>query len=118
MFICDNFLPVSSCEKRAETTVVQLWHSGGLLKKSGYDQPYSVPKYYKGNVFANYDLLTVSAQPCVSVFTSMMRQSEGVVQATGVSRTDMYYNSKFLQNCKRDVRCSSLQWICRSLKNR
>ena len=102
VFICDNFLPVSSCEKRAETTVVQLWHSGGLLKKSGYDQPYSVPEYYKGNVFANYDLLTVSAEPCVSVFTSMMRQSEGVVRATGISRTDMYYNSRFLQNCKRE----------------
>ena len=37
VFICDNFLPVSSCNKRPETTVIQLWHSGGLLKKAGYD---------------------------------------------------------------------------------
>ena len=37
VFICDNFLPVSACEKRPETKVVQLSHSGGLLKKSGYD---------------------------------------------------------------------------------
>ena len=102
VFICDNFLPVSSCDKRAETTVVQLWHSGGLLKKSGYDQPYSVPEYYKGNVFANYDLLTVSSDCCVPVFTRMMRQPEGVVKATGVSRTDMYYSRKFKANCKRE----------------
>ena len=102
VFICDNFLPVSSCKKREETTVVQLWHSGGLLKKSGYDQPYSVPKYYKGNVFANYDLLTVSADCCVPVFTRMMRQPEGVVQATGISRSDMYYSKRFIDNCKRE----------------
>lgn len=102
VFICDNFLPVSSCQKRSETTVVQLWHSGGLLKKSGYDQPYSVPEYYKGNVFANYDLLTVSAPCCVPVFTRMMRQPEGVVQATGISRSDMYYNKSFLKNCERE----------------
>lgn len=102
VFICDNFLPVSSCEKRRETKVVQLWHSGGLLKKSGYDQPYSVPQYYKGNVFANYDLLTVSADCCVPVFTSMMRQPEGVVQATGISRSDLYYSKRFLDNCKRE----------------
>ena len=102
VFICDNFLPVSSCEKRKGTTVVQLWHSGGLLKKSGYDQPYSVPEYYKGNVFANYDLLTVSAECCVPVFTSMMRQPEGTVQATGISRSDMYYNKRFIENCKRE----------------
>ena len=102
VFICDNFLPVSSCEKRRETKVIQLWHSGGLLKKSGYDQPYSVPEFYKGNVFANYDLLTVSAECCVPVFTSMMRQPEGVVQATGISRSDMYYSRRFIDSCKRE----------------
>ena len=28
VFICDNFLPVSSCKKRKETEVIQLWHAG------------------------------------------------------------------------------------------
>ena len=35
--ICDNFLPVSSCRKRRETTVIQLWHGCGAFKKFGYD---------------------------------------------------------------------------------
>lgn len=102
VFICDNFLPVSSCRKRAGTTVVQLWHSGGLFKRSGYDQRFSVPEYYKGNVFANYDLLTVSAQCCVPVFTRMMCQPQGVVKATGLSRTDIYFNQKFKDKCSKD----------------
>ena len=31
VFICDYYLPVASCRKRPETTVVQLWHSCGLM---------------------------------------------------------------------------------------
>lgn len=93
VFICDNFLPVSACSKRPETKVIQLWHSGGLLKKSGYDTTEDIPKMYKGgSVYKNYDLLTVSAPCCVPVFTKTMRLSEGVVQATGISRSDFYYD--------------------------
>ena len=88
VFICDNFLPVSACTKRPETKVVQLWHSGGLLKKSGYDTTEDIPKMYKGgSVYKNYDLLTVSALCCVPVFTKTMRLAPGVVQATGISQS-------------------------------
>ncbi|MBS6442852.1 MAG: CDP-glycerol glycerophosphotransferase family protein [Clostridium sp.] len=98
VFICDNFLPVSACEKRPETKVVQLWHSGGLLKKSGYDTTEDIPKMYKGNsVYKNYDLLTVSAPCCVPVFTKTMRLASGVVQATGISRSDYYYDDVWNQ---------------------
>ncbi len=98
VFICDNFLPVSACEKRPETKVVQLWHSGGLLKKSGYDTTEDIPKMYKGDsVYKNYDLLTVSAPCCVPVFTKTMRLASGVVQATGISRSDYYYDEAWNQ---------------------
>jgi CDP-ribitol ribitolphosphotransferase len=98
VFICDNFLPVSACTKRPETKVVQLWHSGGLLKKSGYDTTEDIPKMYKGDsVYKNYDLLTVSALCCVPVFTKTMRLAPGVVQATGISRSDCYYDEAWNQ---------------------
>ncbi len=100
VFVCDNFLPVSSCKKRSGTKVVQLWHSGGLFKKSGYDTPYSVPEYYKGNVFANYDLLTVSAKCCEPVFERMMRQPPGVVRATGISRSDVLLSKRSIRLCR------------------
>ena len=54
VFLCDNFLPAASCNKREETTVVQMWHAGGMLKKYAYDTPRDIPAYYKGNVFKNY----------------------------------------------------------------
>lgn len=102
VFICDNFLPVSSCNKRPETTVIQLWHSGGLLKKAGYDTDDSVPEMYKGNVFKNYDLLTVSAPCCVKVFESSCRQPEGVVKALGISRSDIYFNEDYNKTCREE----------------
>lgn len=93
VFICDNFLPVSSCKKRRETMVIQLWHSGGILKKSGYDTTDDIPKMYRGNVYRNYDLVTVSAPAVVPVFQSFMRQPEGIIQATGTSRSDWYFDA-------------------------
>ena len=33
VFICDYFLPAAACRKRRETTLVQLWHSCGLMKR-------------------------------------------------------------------------------------
>lgn len=102
VFICDNFLPVSSCRKRSGTKVVQLWHSGGLLKKAGYDTEDSVPSMYRGNVFGNYDLLTVSAPCCVDIISRSMRQPAGVVQATGISRSDVYFDDDYNEQCRRE----------------
>lgn len=100
VFICDNFFPVVSCRKSKETRVVQLWHSCGLLKTMGYDTKDDIPKYYIGNVYKNYDLVTVSAPACVDYLTRAMRQPEGVVQPLGVSRTDTYFQKSWTEACK------------------
>ncbi|MCD7866696.1 MAG: CDP-glycerol glycerophosphotransferase family protein [Clostridiales bacterium] len=100
VFICDNFLPVSSCRKREDTTVVQLWHSCGALKKTGYDARDDIPAHYVGNIYKNYNLVTVSAPYAVPALSGAMRQPEGVVCATGVSRTDIYYDPAFQKRCR------------------
>lgn len=98
--ICDNFLPVSSCNKRKETKVVQLWHALGSYKKFGYDTDDDIPKYYKGNVFKNYDLVTVSGEKCVKAFESAMAQPKNVVKALGVPRSDLFLNSEYSKTAK------------------
>ncbi len=100
VFICDNFLPVSACKKRKETKVIQLWHAGGIMKKAGYDAKDAVPEMYIGNVFANYNLWTVSSPNCVPVIENSMHQPKGVVQATGISRTDIYYDEEYNARCR------------------
>ncbi len=100
VFICDTFMPVSSGPKDNITKIVQLCHFSGPLKKIGYATNDDVPSYYKGNVFKNYDLVPVSSELYVPLLTEAMRQEPGVVQALGVSRSDVYYDEKWVMDCK------------------
>ena len=94
--IQDNFLPVSSCRKRNGTKVIQLWHGCGAFKKFGYDTPDDIPHFYKGNVYKNYDLITVSSPYCRPFFASAMRVKDPkCVRATGCSYTDCYYDEAY-----------------------
>ena len=100
--ICDNFLPVASCDKREETKVIQLWHACGCYKKFGYDAKDDIPPDYHGaNVYRNADLVTVSGEAAVRAFTSAMRLPESCVRPLGVSRTDLYFREKWIERCRK-----------------
>lgn len=100
VFICDYFLPVASCKKRPETKVVQLWHSCGLMKKIAFDTGEDIPKNYRGSMFDNYSYLTLSADICVDVHARALRLPRERIFATGVSRTDHYFDKKWNERCR------------------
>lgn len=101
VIICDNYLPVSSCHKRKRTRVIQLWHGCGAFKKFGYDACDDIPDMYRGNVYRNYDIVTVSSDYCVSYFKSAMQiQDDSVVCPLGVSCTDRMYDMEFMDSCR------------------
>ncbi len=99
VIICDNFLPIASCKKKKATTVIQLWHGCGAFKKFGYDASDDIPEGYKGNVYKNYDLVTVSGKACVPFFESAMRL-EKVIKALGVSHTDRLFDTEYISKCR------------------
>jgi CDP-glycerol glycerophosphotransferase (TagB/SpsB family) len=98
--ICDNFLPAAPCRKKPGTKIVQLWHACGWYKKFGYDAKDDIPEGYRGNVFRNTDLVTVSGKAAVEPFCSAMRLTEKQVKAVGVSRTDLYFDEKWRDGCR------------------
>lgn len=100
VFICDTFVPVSSGAKAKGTKVAQLCHFSGPFKKIGYATEDDIPAYYSGGVFKNYDLVTASSALYVPILTDAMRQEPGVVQALGVSRSDVYFDEKWVARCK------------------
>ena len=99
--ICDNFLPAAGCRKRPQTKVIQLWHACGSLKRFGYDTTDDIPASYRGHVFRNTDLVTVSAPWCEARFASAMRLSKDHVSALGVSRTDRYFDPAWTEEARR-----------------
>lgn len=100
VFICDYFLPASSCRKREETKLIQLWHSCGLMKKIAFDAGEDIPKNYHGNMFGNYTYLTMSAPVCVPVHAKALRLDVSHIAATGISRTDYYFDETWKKNCR------------------
>ena len=98
--ICDNFLPVASCRKVPETRVVQLWHACGAMKRFGYDSTEDIPASYKGYVYANVDLVTVSGEAAVGPFASAMRMERSHIAALGVSRSDRFFDPAYLKACR------------------
>ncbi len=99
VFISDYFLPAASCNKRKETKVIELWHAGGMLKKMGYDAKDDIPTYFKGNPTKNFDLVTVSADFCVPAYESAFKLEPGIAKATGIARTDLYYDDAYNKKC-------------------
>ena len=102
VFICNYFVPCTACRKREETSVVQLWHSCGGLKKFGYDTPDDINSHYKGNVTKNFDLITVSSAECIGFFNSAFRLTKSIVKPLGVSRTDIFFDKDFKDECKEE----------------
>lgn len=100
VFVCNYFVPCTACKKRSETTVVQLWHSCGALKKFGYDAPDDISSHFKGSVTRNFDYYTVSSPYCVGVFESAFRLEKGKAVAIGISRTDQLFDKNFAEKCR------------------
>ncbi len=98
--ICNNFLPVAACKKRKETKVIQLWHGCGAFKKFGYDASDDIPKGYRGNVYKNYDLVTVSGKCCAPFFRSAMRLGKGIIKPLGCCMTDRLFDREYIKLCR------------------
>lgn len=99
VIVCSYFLPVAACRKRKETMVINVWHGCGAMKQFGYDSKEDIPEHYKGNPFANTDIMCVSGEACVKPFESAMRYDEAMVLPIGVSVTDLYYNEGYKAKC-------------------
>lgn len=113
VFICNYFLPVCSCKKKQGTYVVQLWHSCGTLKKFGYDAKDDISSHYKGSVTENIDLITVSSPACVPIFQNafgLKGERRSIVQATGISRTDVFFKDSYNSTCREKFFRKHPQW--------
>ncbi len=103
VFVCDYFLPVSSCNKKRDTKVIQLWHAAGMFKKFGFDSEDDIPSSFRGNPARNFDFVTVSAKECINAFSGAFHVAKDKVLATGISRSDAYYDDRCIDRAREKV---------------
>lgn len=100
VFISDYYLPVSSCRKRKETTVIQLWHASGLQKMFGFDAGDDLKNLKLINPVRNFDIVSVSAENMKKVMMKNWRLPAEKIQVLGSSRTDLLFDRTYLTDCR------------------
>ena len=92
VFICDYFVP-TACGKRKGTTLIQLWHSGGLMKKLGLDSPED-SKGFLPSMYAYTDVFTASSALVSDVLSGAIGLPRERFSQAGVTRMDLLYDAE------------------------
>lgn len=111
VFLNDASNVVSCLSLRPETKVVQLWHGCGAFKKWGMSTADLIfggsrEEILRHPFYENLSLVTVSSPEVVWAYEeAMVLQSEpGLVQPTGVSRTDVFFDDEYLRSSCSKIR--------------
>jgi CDP-ribitol ribitolphosphotransferase len=95
LFIVDNaFLPIHIRPHRSATTVVQVWHAAGALKRFGVDVSPDERKIESRFLHKYYDWVVVGSRDAVGPYASALRTPQDRVVPLGIARTDFFFDSK------------------------
>lgn len=101
VFVDDASLILSSIPLREETVAINLWHACGAFKKWGrstaelkFGSSAATLDEYPN--YGNLSHVTVSSPEVIWAYEEAMNLPKGVVKATGVSRTDLFYDEEFV----------------------
>ena len=110
VFLCDANDVVSCVPLRKGTDIVQLWHACGAFKKWGMstvDKKFGATRedIQRHPYYGNLSLVTVSSPDIEWAYIEAMKLEDTpeIVQPVGVSRTDVFFDSEFLDEAQRVV---------------
>lgn len=102
LVVLDNaFLPVHVTPHRRATTVVQVWHAVGALKRYGFDAPLDEPE--RTFLHRYYDEVVVSADAIRQPTSTALRTPLEHVLALGTPRTDFFFDDAALAAARAEV---------------
>lgn len=93
LFIVDNaYLPVHVTPHRPDTTVVQVWHAVGALKRFGIDTAVQPAEPERTFLHRYYDHVVVSSEAVRGPCSRALRTPVERVLALGTPRTDFFFD--------------------------
>ncbi len=110
VFVCEACMAVGCLPIRRDSKVVQLWHGCGAFKKFGmstadkiFGATREIKKYFPEH--RSTSLVTVSSPEVRWAYIEAldMKDRPECVQATGVSRTDVFFDDAYLRNARDQV---------------
>lgn len=110
IFICTANDLMAYFKVRSETTYIQLWHGCGAFKKVGLstiDKKFgkSAASHKEYPLNTNYSYVTIASPELSWVFEESMgiEKDSGIIVPTGISRTDEFFDSEYIDNCYRKL---------------
>lgn len=94
LVIVDNaYLPVHVGPHRPATTVVQVWHAAGALKRFGLDGPVTDLPAERSFIHRHYDYVVVAGEASRAPYSSALRTPIERVLPLGSPRTDFFFDT-------------------------
>ena len=97
LFVIDNaYLPVHVAPHRPTTTVVQVWHAAGALKRFGLDTVTPLAEPERTFLHRYYDAVVVGGDWTRAPYSAALRTPIEQVLALGSPRTDFFFDEAAL----------------------
>jgi teichoic acid ribitol-phosphate primase len=95
LFVVDNaYLPVHVAPHRPGTTVVQVWHAAGALKRFGVDGATPLPEPERTFLHRYYDWVVTSGEASRPAWSVALRTPLERVIPLGTPRTDLFFDAR------------------------
>lgn len=97
LFVVDNaYLPIHVAPHRRRTTVVQVWHAAGALKRFGLDTAAPMAEPERTFLHRYYDAVVVGGEWTRGPYAAALRTPIERVLALGSPRTDFFFDEAAL----------------------
>jgi CDP-ribitol ribitolphosphotransferase len=107
LFVVDNaYLPVHVAPHRAGTTVVQVWHAVGALKRFGADTTAGLAEPERSFLHRQYDYVICAGEESRSAYAAALRTPIDRVLPLGVARTDFFFDPAALGAARERVQAA------------
>ncbi|MFI5254869.1 MAG: CDP-glycerol glycerophosphotransferase family protein, partial [Candidatus Limnocylindrales bacterium] len=95
LFVVDNaYLPVHVAPHRPNTTVVQVWHAVGALKRFGLDTASPPLEPERTFLHRHYDYVIAAGEAARGPYSAALRTPLERVLALGAARTDLFFDAE------------------------